>query len=346
MRVHPAFPLLLLALPMPACTADPQPPLQAPAEAAGAIVAAVAVGRVRGVDDGQVAAFKGIPFAAPPVGDLRWRAPQPVPPWRDVLDASTFMADCAQAPFPSDAAPSGVAAAEDCLGINVWKPSSPASDTPLPVLVWIYGGGFVNGGSSPAIYDGSAFARRGVILVSFNYRLGRFGFFAHPALTAEARALGEPVGNYAYLDQIAALKWVRDNIAAFGGNPGNVTLFGESAGGGSVMQLLATPAAAGLFQRASALSGSGRGSLLGARPLSRASADGRPSAEAVGLAFARQNGIEGEGGEALAALRALPTETVVDGLNMATMGRAGETYTGGPVLDGSIVDLSPQQALE
>ena len=141
-------------------------------------------GPVTGVIAGDVAAYKGIPFAAPPVGDLRWKAPQPVKPWTAVLAADHYAADCMQKPFGGDAAPLGTPPAEDCLYLNVWTPAA-RSAAKLPVMVWIYGGGFVNGGSSPAVYDGSAFARRGIVFVSMNYRLGRFGFFAHPALTAE-----------------------------------------------------------------------------------------------------------------------------------------------------------------
>jgi len=306
---------------------------------------AVTGGQVRGVDAGDVIIWKGIPFAAPPVGELRWRPPQPVPAWPGVLSADTFKSDCAQKPFPADAAPLGVTPAEDCLGINLWKPAA-ASEQPLPVLVWIYGGGFVNGGSSPAVYDGSAFAKNGIVFVSFNYRLGRFGFFAHPALTAEARERGEPLGNYGYLDQIAALKWIQDNITAFGGDPDNVTIFGESAGGVSVLHLLSTPMAAGLFHKASVLSGGGRGSLLGSRYLSESGKDGRPSAEASGVAFANKNGIQGNDSQALAALRALPMDALIDELNLETLWQADDTYVGGPLLDGAIVYQTPQQALE
>jgi len=306
---------------------------------------AVTGGQIRGVHAGDVIVWKGIPFAAAPVGELRWRPPQPVPAWPGVRNADTFKSDCAQEPFPADAAPLGVTPAEDCLGLNIWKPAS-AADAPLPVLVWIYGGGFVNGGSSPAVYDGSAFAKNGIILVSFNYRLGRFGFFAHPALSMEARERGEPLGNYGYLDQIAALKWIRDNIAAFGGDPENVTIFGESAGGTSVLHLLSTPMAAGLFHKASVLSGGGRGSLLGNRMLDQPAANGGASAEAIGMAFARKHGIEGGDAQALAALRALPAEALIDGLNLATFWQADGTYVGGPILDGEIVFQTPQQALE
>ena len=205
-------------------------------------------GPVTGVVAGDVAAYKGIPFAAPPVGDLRWKAPQPVKPWTAALAADHYAADCMQKPFGGDAAPLGTPPAEDCLYLNVWTPAARAA-APLPVMVWIYGGGFVNGGSSPAVYDGSAFARRGIVFVSMNYRLGRFGFFAHPALTAETPK-GTPLGNYGFLDQFAALQWVKRNAAAFGGDPANVTIFGESAGGGSVNALMISPMAKGLFHKA------------------------------------------------------------------------------------------------
>jgi para-nitrobenzyl esterase len=243
-----------------------------------------------------------------------------------------------QNPFPGDAAPLGVAPSEDCLYVNVWVPAvKPARK--LPVMVWVYGGGFVNGGSSPAVYDGSQFARRGVVFVSFNYRLGRFGFFAHPALTRENPA--EPHGNYGYMDQIAALKWVQRNIAAFGGDRINVTIFGESAGGGSVHTLMTSPLARGLFHKAIIESGGGRGPLMGPRYLDRASPSGTPSAEAVGLAFAKKAGIDGEGAEALAALRKLPAEAVVDGMNMMSM--ANPTYSG-PMIDGKVVVEAPDSA--
>ena len=194
-------------------------------------------GLVTGATADGVISYKGIPYAAPPVGELRWRAPQPPAKWSAPLAATAYGHDCMQLPFPSDAAPLGTPPAEDCLVLNVWAPEKHSAKK-LPVMFWIYGGGWVNGGSSPAVYDGSQFAKGGVVLVSFNYRLGRLGFFAHPALTKEHP--DEALGNYGYMDQIAALKWVQRNIAAFGGDPGNVTIFGESAGGFSVHMLMTT----------------------------------------------------------------------------------------------------------
>ena len=170
-------------------------------------------GSIKGAVADGVLSFKGIPFAAPPQGDLRWRPPQPVVAWTGVRPATEYGHDCMQKPFGGDAAPLGTEPAEDCLVVNVWRPAEKGA-AKLPVMVWIYGGGFVNGGSSPAVYDGSQFAKHGIVFVSFNYRLGRFGFFAHPALTAEGK--GGPLGNYGFMDAIAAMKWVKNNVAAFG----------------------------------------------------------------------------------------------------------------------------------
>jgi len=265
-------------------------------------------GAVQGVAEGQSIAYRGIPYAQPPVGDLRWRAPQPAAPWQKPRLADQFGPDCMQIPFKADAAPLGVAPSENCLYLNVWTPAA-KSRKKRPVMVWIYGGGFVNGGSSPPVYTGRTFAESDVVFVSFNYRLGRFGFFAHPALKREAA--GTPTGNYAILDQIAALKWVQDNIAAFGGDPGNVTIFGESAGGMSVHALTTTPLAKGLFHKAIVMSGGGR-DLMG--PIKTAA-----EAETIGAGFARTKGIEGDGADALAALRVLPADTVMSGLNLMSL---------------------------
>ena len=207
-------------------------------------------GLVAGVElDSGVRVFRGIPFAAPPVGDLRWQAPRPPIPWRGVLEADSFAPVCMQQR-------TAALMSEDCLYLNVWTDAQSA-DEGRPVMVWIHGGGWSSGaglnvGSSSTgitgTYDGEAFAENGVVLVSVNYRLGAFGFMAHPELSAESdRGVS---GNYGILDHIAALEWVRDNIAGFGGDPDNVTIFGESAGGASVYALLATPLASGLFHKA------------------------------------------------------------------------------------------------
>jgi hypothetical protein len=249
-------------------------PICSHASSAAATVDEVRVesGALKGVIAGGVVAFKGIPYAAPPTGQNRWRAPQPVAAWKGVRSAAAYGSDCMQLPFPGDAAPLGVKPDEDCLYLNVWTPAQRPSGK-LPVMVWIYGGGFVNGGSSPAVYDGTHFAENGVVFVSFNYRVGRFGFFAFPALTKEdPNAL---LGNYCFLDQIAALKWVRKNIAKFGGDPGNVTLFGESAGGMSVLTMMTTPLARGLFHKAIVESGGGR---TGIGPMRRVSESASESA--------------------------------------------------------------------
>jgi len=323
-----AFAALLLPA-LAAFTACHSAPKAAPVQD----VVASQTGQIQGVPAAGLVAFKGIPFAAPPVGDLRWRPPQPPATWQGIRSAADYSHDCMQLPFPSDAAPLGTPPSEDCLYLNVWTPS-PRTTKPMPVMVWIYGGGFVNGGSSPAVYDGSTFARDGIVFVSFNYRLGRFGFFAFPALTKE-----DPNGlhgNYAYMDQLAALHWVQNNIAAFGGDPKNVTVFGESAGGGSVHMLLTSPLAQGLFARAIIESGGGRKGFGGGTPHLDQSANGKPSAEQDGVAFARSMGISGDDAAALDKLRALPAEKVVDGLNMAGMAKAAKTYSG-PMIDGKIV---------
>lgn len=283
--------------------------------------ARTASGPVRGATEAGVEAFKGIPFAAPPVGPLRWQPPQPVKPWTAPRDATRYAADCMQLPFPSDAAPLGTSPAEDCLYANVWRPAGVRAGAKLPVLVWIYGGGFVNGGSSPPTYSGAALARQGIVMVSFNYRLGRFGTFAHPALATTPREV-----DFGLLDQLAALRWVKRNVAAFGGDPDAVTIIGESAGGMSVHAMLTSPAAKGLF-RAAVIQSGGDGSYKGADVA---------TAEAAATAFARAKGIAVTDPQAAAKLHALTGEQVVDGLNLATLGEqqgAGRTYSG-PVPDG------------
>ena len=203
-------------------------------------------GMVQGTNEDGLTVYRGIPFAAPPVGDLRWRAAQPVAKWEGVRETAKF----APGPIQSGNPPSGTS--EDCLYLNVWTPAKSASDR-VPVLVWIYGGGFGAGATSERNYSGEKLARKGVVLVSIAYRVGQLGFLAHPGLSAETT--NHVSGNYGLLDMIAGLQWVQKNIAAFGGDPGKVTIFGESAGGIAVSMLCASPLAKGLFQGAISQSG-------------------------------------------------------------------------------------------
>lgn len=217
-------------------------------------------GKVKGIGnaDRTVTYFKGIPFAAPPVGDLRWKEPQPVKPWSGVLSCDKFSAS----PYQNKPAPFAMwteefiappePLSEDCLYLNVWTPAKSTKEK-LPVLMWIYGGGFVSGSAACAVYDGEALAKQGIIFVSINYRVGVFGFFSHPDLTKESGKNAS--GNYALLDQLAALKWIKENIAAFGGDPDKVTIAGQSAGSFSVQALVASPLSKGLFRGAIAHSG-------------------------------------------------------------------------------------------
>ena len=252
-------------------------------------------GMVRDGTAGEVISFKGIPYAEAPVGSLRWRAPRPAKPWQDVRDALQFGPSCMQAAIEN--------VSEDCLTVNVWRPAKPPAK-PLPVMVWIHGGAMVRGGAY--LYPGDALAAQGAVVVSMNYRLGRLGFFAHPAPAVEAP--GELRGNYGYMDQIAALQWVERNSAAFGGDPGSVTIFGESAGGGSVLVHLTSPLSRGLFQRAIV-------QLAGA-PAARARVTPTAElgvAEKVAVDYVRSLGIRGEGVAVLQALRALPAAKLIEG---------------------------------
>ena len=239
-----------------------------------------------------VRAFKGIPYAAPPVGALRWRPPQPAPSWEGVRACEAFGPACPQPKIPF--VQLRERQSEDCLYLNVWT-GAREPGAKLPVMVWIHGGSLVFGSGAQEVYDGAALARLGVVVVTINYRLGPFGFLAHPALSQESPR--RVSGNYGLLDQVAALEWVNRNIAAFGGDPGCVTIFGESAGGGSVQALLLSPLARGLFQRAIVQSAASV-----TQPL-RGGAAGAESAEATGERFAAALGLSPEG-DVLAALRA------------------------------------------
>jgi para-nitrobenzyl esterase len=263
--------------------------------------ASVTGGQVAGVVKDGVASFKGIPFAAPPVGELRWKAPQPVKPWAGVKQADTF------APAPMQAASMGGApvtkpnVSEDCLYLNVWTAARSVSER-RPVMVWIYGGAFSAGMTSVPVYDGTRFAQQGVVLVSIAYRVGPFGFLAHPELSKES---GKGSGTYGLQDQISGLRWVRDNIAQFGGDPARVTIFGESAGGISVSMLCASPAAKALFQRAISESG---GSFAPARFDNEAGQNvpTQKLAEQTGVAFLTKLGAKD-----IAEARTLAADTIL-----------------------------------
>jgi para-nitrobenzyl esterase len=274
-------------------------------------------GVVAGVVAGPARIFRAIPYAAPPIGPQRWRPPAPAAPWPGARSATTDGPACMQPVSPGRPNGGGYTGpvSEDCLTLDVFAPLHARR---APVMVWIFGGGNTAGADSIAPNDGRFFARDGVVLVAMNYRLGALGWFAHPALTHAARP-GEPLANYGLMDQIAALKWVKRNIAAFGGDPDNVTIFGESAGGDNVLTLMVTPAARGLFQKATVQSGGGWGA-----PVSLA------DDEAAGVALATKLGL---GADATAdQLRALPAAALI-----AAGGRAG------PIVDGRLVVESAAQ---
>lgn len=289
--------------------------------AATSPVAHTPSGDLRGRREGPANVFRGVPYAAAPVGELRWKAPQSFPAWKGVREAAEFGLSAPQA-GPADVAdivsiggapePTG----EDCLTLNVWTPIETAA--PAPVMVWLHGGSNRMGAGSLPFYDGAALARDGVVLVSVNYRLGQLGFFAHPALTAEAAA-DEPLGNQALLDQIAALEWVRDHIGAFGGDPANITLFGESAGGLDILALMTAKRARGLFHKAIVQSGGG---WLPATPLKTAQERGVAAATALGLAMPDAP-----------ALRAVASRRLTD-----------VEGAFGPVIDGRLLNRDPISA--
>jgi para-nitrobenzyl esterase len=305
---HRTYLVILLAGALPLCAA-----LKKPVKTeTGAVLGVTANGS-------SVTSFKGIPYAAPPVGDLRWKEPQPPAPWKDIRNADKFSPGCPQpksGPFgPWSAeyiALSAIegGASEDCLYLNVWTAASKAGEK-RPVFVWIHGGGFMSGSGDVPVYDGEGLASKGLVMVTINYRLGVLGFLAHPDLTKESPRHAS--GNYALMDMIAALEWVRKNIAGFGGDPGNVTIAGQSAGAFAVNYLVASPLAKGLFQRAIAESG---GAFMPAQSLK--------DAEAAGVKIA-----EKEGAKTIAEMRAKPITQLVKGFGQGGMMP--------PIIDGWVI---------
>jgi para-nitrobenzyl esterase len=296
-----------------AVAADPAPVVEAPA------------GMLRGQSLDGVDVFRGIPYARPPVGQQRWRPPVPAPAWTGVRDATRFGPACHQPPSRPGSiyAPAqDPSMSEDCLSLNVW---APAGARDAPVFVWIHGGALSAGTSSDPMYDGAALAARGLVVVSINYRLGVLGYLAHPDLSGES-ADGIS-GNYGLLDQIEALRWVQRNITAFGGDPGNVTIAGESAGALSVMYLMAAPAAHGLFHKAVAQS-----AYMMSMPALRETAHGMPPAEESGLALSRTLGIRG-----LARLRAADAQGLT--VQAATAGFMPLGNVDGRTLPAQLVDV-------
>jgi para-nitrobenzyl esterase len=274
-------------------------------------------GKVRGklINNGRVRAFLGMPYAAPPLGDLRWRAPEPPARWKGVRDATSYGAHCAQAnPFPDmifqDSGPS-----EDCLFLNVYTPENAKPSSKLPVMFWIHGGGYTSGSASEPRHNGDFLPTKGVVLVTINYRLGVFGFLATTDLAKEA---GGAAGNYGLLDMVAALGWVKENIAQFGGDPGNVTIFGESAGSFAVSTLMAAQPARGLFQKVIGESGAAFGRGLGGKTV----AEQAP----IGSAWVASLGVK-----SLRELRAKPTAALLE-----AAGKKGSPNFS-PVIDGRLL---------
>ena len=261
--------------------------------------ASVTGGKVAGTAAGGLGEFKGIPFAAPPVGELRWKAPQPVKPWSDVRQTTHFGDACMQGGGGGGAG-KGIPYSEDCLYLDVWTPAKAPSDK-LPVIVWIYGGGFNAGATSNELYDGANFARRGVVFVSISYRVGPFGFLATPDLSKES---GHGSGAYGLMDQIAGLKWVKANVAKFGGDPSKVTILGHSAGGFAVSMLAASPQAKGLFRAVISESGANF-SPPADTPYAGNNFQTLRAAETSGRTW-----LESLGAHSLAEARALPAATV------------------------------------
>jgi para-nitrobenzyl esterase len=289
-------------------------------------------GQLQGVVADGVASFKGIPFAAPPVGDLRWKAPEPAKAWSGVRKADSYAPGCMQDPGMSKMMGSSPNVSEDCLYLNVWTAATTAGEK-RPVMVWIHGGAFVGGMTGTPMFDGTKFAQKGVVLVSIAYRLGVFGFLAHPELSRES---GKGSGTYGIQDMIAGLQWVKNNIAQFGGDPSRVTIFGESAGGIAVGMLSAAPAAKGLFQRAISESG---GSFAPPRIADGAGMNvaSLKLAESAGESFLKKLGAAD-----IKAARALPAEQIQKAVGVGMGG--GSSFW--PVADGTVLPGDPYELYE
>lgn len=278
--------------------------------------------------DPGVRVFFGIPFAQPPIGELRWKPPQPIRPWQGVRECVAIGKGCPQG-ISWIAGISEELQDEDCLNLNVWSPVQPG-DRPLPVMVWIHGGGMIYGSGAMPIYDGAKLASLGAVIVTVNYRLGALGFLAHPALSAESEV--GVSGNYGLLDQIAALSWVQENIGAFGGDPASVTVFGESAGARSLAWLMAMPRAAPLFHRAILQSGSAERDAVTL-----------DSAHRAGEAAARKLGVGGSEDlpKVAAALRAKSPRELISTLKPSIYRNRGTAF--GPIVDGHWVPVAPDE---
>jgi para-nitrobenzyl esterase len=303
---------------------------QAPSSVALTGDVVVAQGQLAGTPgrNPAITVFKGVPFAAPPVGELRWREPQPAPAWQGVRAVTDFSPSCVQQivdvrpPWTYEFMAHG-AVSEDCLYLNVWTPARTVVER-RPVFVYIHGGGNNEGSGSVPVYDGEGLASRGLVVVTINYRLSVFGFFGHPELTRESPHGAS--GNYALLDQIAAVKWVKENIAAFGGDPDRITVAGQSAGASAVHNLTASPLAKGLFHRAIMQSGSSLNTFGSGRALA--------DLEAEGVRFATAKGAT-----SLAALRAMSAEEVFAPVPVAS-GQKPVTFRWSPVVDGYALPAS------
>ena len=299
----------------------------------------IASGPVKGTagEESGIAVFKGIPFAAPPVGELRWKAPVPPERWLDVRDCKEFAPVCPQSDFEPESfyyrefysVLAATPMSEDCLYLNVWTPAKTAGDK-LPVLFWIHGGGFVHGAGSEFVFDGEAIAKNGVILVTFNYRLGVLGFLSHPELSLESPTKSS--GNYGLLDQVAALDWTRKNIAAFGGDPDKITIFGQSAGAMSVQVLLTSPLTRGMIAGAIAQSGGGLNTLGRMQGLKDAEANGKKWMKAAGW-------------DSLRTLRQKTTDELFASLEKLKADQPSRNFGFRPVLDGYLSVEEPTQVL-